>query len=247
MPRRSATATASAVVAIAALAAALLGPLAVQLGVASPFSGFRIFLLVVPGTVIALVLGAIGLLRTRPGSGRNGRQRAWVGTGIGVVLFLFLGVVAGSGRGVPAIHDITTNIDDPPVFSDAVRNAAGRINGVDYPDGGDEVSRQQREHYPDVKPIQLPVPPDQALARARRAAGELGWTVTRVDESARVLEAYDVTLVFQFIDDVVVRVRPLGTGSVVDVRSNSRVGGSDIGANAARIRAFRDALLAEAD
>ena len=59
-----------------------------------------------------------------------------------------------------------------------------------------------------------------------------------------MVEAYDVTAVFQFVDDVVIRVRPAGDGSVVDLRSNSRVGGGDLGANAARIRAFREKLSA---
>ena len=56
------------------------------------------------------------------------------------------------------------------------------------------------------------------------------------------LEATARTRWFGFRDDVVVRVRPDGAGSRVDVRSVSRVGRSDLGTNARRIRGFMDAL-----
>ncbi len=87
-------------------------------------------------------------------------------------------------------------------------------------------------------------PPDAAFARAERAAAALNWDVRYRDPASRVFEAVEVTRIFRFVDDIVVRVRmsPVGRGSVVDVRSKSRDGKGDIGANAARIRAFRDAL-----
>jgi uncharacterized protein (DUF1499 family) len=45
-------------------------------------------------------------------------------------------------------------------------------------------------------------------------------------------------LLFGFKDDIVVRVTPSGNGSRVDVRSLSRVGRSDFGVNANRVRKF---------
>ena len=70
-------------------------------------------------------------------------------------------------------------MDDPPEFSDAVRNVPGRQNGVDYPDGGETVPDQQRIAYPDLAPIELDLSPSQALERAQRVAEGLGWTVRR--------------------------------------------------------------------
>ena len=245
MPKRSVAATLAAIIGVLAISAILLGVLGIQVGFFSPFVGFRIFGLgLVPGTLLALVFGGVGLARTRAVSGRTGRGRAWVGTGIGLGQLAFLLVFAAGNADVPTIHDITTNIDDPPSFSDSLREQREAVNGVDYPDGGADVPEAQRTAYPDLAPIELDAAPGPAFERARRTAEGLGWTITQVDPKRGTLEAYDVTRIFGFIDDVAIRVRPWGTGSVIDVRSSSRVGTGDIGANAERIRAFRDALRA---
>ena len=109
-------------------------------------------------------------------------------------------------------------------------------------DLGGAAQRQQRDGFPDLGSLQLSESPADVLERCREAAESLGWTITLVDAEALRLEAYDTTSVFRFVDDVVVRVRPSSTGSVVDLRSNSRVGGGDLGANAARIIAFQELL-----
>ena len=78
----------------------------------------------------------------------------------------------------------------------------------------------------------------EALELVEQTAVELGWEEIRVDPARGTLEAQDVTRIFMFVDDVVVRVRPQGRGSVLDIRSKSRDGRGDMGANAARIRSF---------
>jgi uncharacterized protein (DUF1499 family) len=110
-----------------------------------------------------------------------------------------------------------------------------------------DFAAQQRAAYPDLAPISLKAPPGEALERARRAAESLGWEVAEVrppqnEDGEGRIEAHEVSGVFRFVDDVVVRVRPAPGGSRVDVRSKSRVGRGDMGANAGRIRAFRAAL-----
>ena len=140
-----------------------------------------------------------------------------------------------AGR-VPPIHDITTDMERPPEFVVLRDLRPGARNPVEY--GGPEVAAQQRAAYPDVRPAMLPVPPLQALARATAAARSLGWQVVSVDTAAGLLEATDRTLWFGFYDDVVVRVTPTAGGSRVDARSLSRVGGSDVGTNARRLRRF---------
>ena len=140
------------------------------------------------------------------------------------------------------INDITTDPDDPPVFVDAQKIAANKGRDLAYP--GETFASQQREGYPDLAPIRVSDPPDAAFARAERVAAALNWEITVRDPTTGVFEAVEVTRIFRFVDDIVVRVRaaPASAASVVDVRSKSRVGRSDMGANAARIRAFRDAL-----
>jgi uncharacterized protein (DUF1499 family) len=69
-------------------------------------------------------------------------------------------------------------------------------------------------------------------------ATALGWEIVAASEDDGRFEATDTTFWFGFKDDVVVRIRPEGDGSRIDLRSVSRVGVGDLGANAARIKRF---------
>ena len=241
MEKRSFLATSSAVIGLLSVAGVVIGAGGAHTRLLTPYAGFQLFGIgLVPGATLALVTGLLGLLRTRSGSGRTGRGRAWLGLGLAAALLGVLAVIGSStpGRNAPVIHDVTTDIEDPPTFSDAVRNAEDRVNGVDYPDGGPDVPDLQRAAYPDIAPIELHVPPILAFRRARDVAESLAWQVTKFDTATMVMEAKKTSRVFRFVDDIVVRVRPRDVGSVVDIRSNSRVGRGDIGANAARIREF---------
>lgn len=137
---------------------------------------------------------------------------------------------------VPPIHDISTDTADPPAFVALMAERTKAPNGAAY--GGPDVARQQAAAYPDIKPKVLAKPPQEAVQAAIDAARALGWEVVASDAAAGRIEATDTTRWFGFKDDVVVRIRPEGAGSRVDVRSVSRVGRSDVGANAARVREF---------
>ena len=95
---------------------------------------------------------------------------------------------------------------------------------------------------PDLAPLRVTTPPDATLAQAISAAEGLGWFVVARDAEGGVFYARDETGLFRFVDDVVVRVRPEDRGSKIDVRSKSRDGQGDMGANAARIRALLAAI-----
>ncbi len=211
------------------------GPALNQLGTPA-MTGFVMF--AVGGLVlglVALVLGAIGLFTTRSAPGRFMAVRGLV---FGLVLVGAVVVGGSAGRGLPPINDITTDPDDPPQF---VKLAADTGLDLSYP--GAEFAEQQQAAYPDLDPIVVDQPPGQAYQRAREAASKLGWDVVAEDPMGGRIEASDTTAVFRFVDDVVVRIRPLPEGGArIDVRSKSRDGRGDLGANAARIRAFRDAL-----
>ena len=139
--------------------------------------------------------------------------------------------------GAPPIHDITTDPDDPPRFEAVVPLRAGAPNPLEY--GGPALAAAQRAAYPDLLPLAVDSPPSAVLEAARSVAMELGWAIVAVDPARGVLEATATTFWFGFQDDVAVRVRPsAGGGALVDVRSISRVGVGDLGANADRIRAF---------
>jgi uncharacterized protein (DUF1499 family) len=161
-----------------------------------------------------------------------------------LVLALVVGSVAAwipwnglqTVRSLPFIHDITTDTENPPVFVAVLPLRADAANPPEYP--GEEVAQQQREAYPEVQPLLTPLGPAEAFDRAEQVARDLGWEiVVTVPQEGRI-EATDTTFWFGFKDDVVIRVRPTADGSRVDIRSKSRVGRSDVGANAARIKEF---------
>jgi uncharacterized protein (DUF1499 family) len=142
---------------------------------------------------------------------------------------------------LPLIHDISTDLENPPAFVAVVPLRAESPNGLER---GADVTQQQRQGYPDLAPLTLAEPAGQVLARARTTAERLGWEIVNVDESAGLIEATDTSRWFGFVDDVAVRITPWGTGTRVDLRSVSRVGLSDVGINADRIRTFLEALQA---
>ncbi len=196
------------------------------------------------GTYLAFATAALTLVGVVLAARRPGMRGA---AAIGVAV-LVVGLAAAitpirwraQARTVPPIHDITTDTDDPPVFQAVLPLRGTESNPVDY--AGDSIAVQQRAAYPDVVPAQLAVGPEVAFGRAHAVARDLGWTIVEADSAAGRIEASDRTTWFGFTDDVVIRVRPDPVGSRVDVRSVSRVGGSDVGANAARIRRFLTAL-----
>jgi uncharacterized protein (DUF1499 family) len=140
---------------------------------------------------------------------------------------------------VPAIHDITTDTENPPLFVAILPKRAGAPNGVEY---SPEAAPQQKTAYPDIVPAILPQSPARALDLADRAARDMGWEIVAISPPDLRIEATATTRLFGFQDDVVVRITPWLKGSRVDVRSLSRVGKSDVGTNARRIRTYLNKL-----
>ncbi|MBC8022425.1 MAG: DUF1499 domain-containing protein [Burkholderiales bacterium] len=149
-------------------------------------------------------------------------------------------ILLEKAKSVPPIHDITTDSFDPPAFNALMPVRKLSPNGADY--GGVEVAKQQQKGYPDIKSLIVKTPPAETVQKALDAARASGWEVVSSDAPTGRIEATDTTLWFGFKDDIVVRVRPDAAGSRVDVRSVSRVGESDVGANAKRIREFLSRL-----
>jgi uncharacterized protein (DUF1499 family) len=173
---------------------------------------------------------------------------------VAVGFLLYLGSMVRTARTVPAIHDVSTNLDDMPQFSRlAVRpDNLENIPDMDRP----ELKAMQpeerwkaihREAYSDLRPVVVARAPAELIERAERIARARGWEVALADRQRGILEATETTRFFRFRDDVVVRARPApdGHGTVVDMRSISRVGGSDVGVNAARVRSFLAELTRE--
>jgi uncharacterized protein (DUF1499 family) len=152
---------------------------------------------------------------------------------------------AQQAKRVPPIHDITTDTENPPEFVAVLPLRASAANPATY--GGDSVAALQRQGYPDIRPLRLDASPEAAFARVLATSKAMGWQIVSADTASGRLEATATTRWFGFKDDVVVRIRPDATGSRVDVRSVSRVGRSDVGTNAARVRAFLARLAQTTD
>jgi len=142
---------------------------------------------------------------------------------------------------VPPIHDITTDTRNPPQFRAVLpMRDKERANSVAYE--GAAVGDQQRRFYPDIAPLSLGLDPRKAFARALDAATAMGWTLVASDAAEGRIEASERSFWFGFTDDVVIRIAAGDAGSRIDVRSVSRVGRSDFGVNAARVRAYLSKL-----
>jgi uncharacterized protein (DUF1499 family) len=180
------------------------------------------------------VLALIALVVPRIRAGHVGGLLLALVIGAGVACFPLYWMQMA--RAVPSINDITTDTENPPTFVAVIPLRAGVPVPATYP--GSETAAKQHGGYPDIRPLELALPPAAAFARALDAAQSSGWEIVAADAAAGRIEATATTPWFGFHDDVVVRITPTATGSRVDIRSVSRVGKGDFGANAKRIRAY---------
>lgn len=211
----------------------ILGPALAHFEMSAPLTGFIIFGI---GLLCALLCVLVGLIALLVGpSGSRGGSAAGMLPAFLVVLAVL--VASGAGSGVPRINDITTDTVNPPVFVHAqtLPDNAGR--DMTYP--GESFATQQRDGYGPIDPLTLALPADETFKRVAATARSIdGWVITREDPSARVVEGYDTSKLFRFKDDFVIEVRDTNGQSVVQMRSKSRNGQGDVGANAKRIRMF---------
>jgi hypothetical protein len=184
----------------------------------------------VAASVVAIVLLVIP--KTRAGSGVLLAVAILVGLGTAWVPYNGY----KTARSLPFIHDITTDTTNPPQFVAILPLRADAPNPPEY--SGEDVAEQQRAGYPDIKTVTLDAPVSDVFRAALDTAREMGWEIVAdVSRDGRI-EATATTFWFGFKDDVVIRIAADGDGSSLDIRSKSRVGRCDVGANAARIRSF---------
>ena len=197
----------------------------------------------------ALVFAGLAILLAFAGfiviwrQGTSGLGRALLGLFLGLVLLAYPAYLGTRALKLPQITDITTDPANPPRFDVLARQRPR--DRIDYP--GAAVAALQRAAYPEVAPLELDVPPkvayDAALALVTKRKWFIGDARTpTVGRRDGVIEAVARTPIMGFRDDVVIRVTPAGQGTRVDMRSASRVGNHDLGANASRIRSLLDDL-----
>ena len=221
---------------IAFLLVALPGPLykygIVDLGTA--FTGFKFGVFAGIAALILLVLQVIFK-----------RKTVTLGS---TVIALLLSAIAiamplsmmNKGKSVPPIHDISTDLINPPKFVAIAPLRADAPNPVEY--AGAEAAKQQRDAYPDLQTLTYTQSKSELIEATEQAINNLGWELVNSDANNGIVEATDSTMWFGFKDDVVVRVTDNGNERLLDIRSKSRVGGSDLGKNAERIHDFINEL-----
>jgi hypothetical protein len=201
--------------------------------------------------LLALLLSLMAFARIW----QSGHRGIGMASGAFLLCLLMLAPAAYIGFRVatlPALVDISTDIDDPPAFSRsriALDARAGRVP----PDVAPERRSLQRKAYPRAVPIVLEVTADMAFDIARRAALARGWQVLEATRpggrsGAGRIEAVARSRLLRTAEDITIRIRPRADGSRIDIRSASRIGPHDLGGNAARIAAFTEEvdLLVEA-
>jgi uncharacterized protein (DUF1499 family) len=191
-----------------------------------------------------LVLCALALVLGRSGLSTRTTKLASLGLLLSAALAYVPWQYSQTLKSVPRIHDLTTDTERPPAFVAALpARTAEKAASVTYE--GPELAKQQKAGYPDLAPISMALPPADAFKRALDAAKAMpGWVVVDSDAASGRIEANQTSRWFGFVDDIVIRVAPDGTGSRIDMRSVSRQGRSDFGVNAQRIRAYMTALKA---
>lgn len=218
---------------LSAIALALSG-LGVRAGFWAYPTGFAMLRWAAYGGLAAAACAIVAMAIPKTRSGAVGGLLLSICLGLGVAYLPWS--LMQQARALPPIHDITTDLSEPPVFQAILPLRAAASNPAEY--GGPEVAAAQRKGYPDIQPLELASSPEVAFDYALTVARAMGWQVVAADPGEGRIEATATTLWFGFKDDIAVRVRPGATGSRVDVRSVSRVGKSDIGTNAKRIREY---------
>lgn len=170
------------------------------------------------------------------------RARAWLRVTVSAlaVVIGLIGFVIGFDAyrrevSLPSIHDITTDLENPPTFTAVIARRADAPNRLDRTP---QLVELQRQSYADLMPLTVATRPEQTFDRALSVAQARGWEIVTADKSSGRIEATDTTRWFGFVDDISIRLTAWGSGTRVDVRSVSRTGIGDAGRNADRIRGF---------
>lgn len=202
---------------------------------------------IVGAALLTLIIAIVGIILDR----RKGRKTRWPLLGLGLAgtvgFFVYLTGYISPMLSLPAIHDITTDLADPPQFS-ALTLREDNWDNIPGADDGEMrgMNPRQRwatlhqEAFPDIRSVRIDQPVAEVIEKAKRLAEDRGWEIVNVEPASGHLEATDTVSLFRFKDDVVIRARAAenGAASIIDMRSVSRVGVHDLGVNSERVRKF---------
>ncbi|WP_374764857.1 DUF1499 domain-containing protein [Yunchengibacter salinarum] len=201
-------------------------------------------------TGIALGFGGtltvLGIVHSRLAPQVRAGGRAWLALALAVMVGWPLYTVSVQVREAAPIHDVTTDLNNPPRFT-AIEPRRYDARDSDAVRGGRLDPRHAELHqkaYGDLGPLLVDTGVRQTIVTAARVAEKLGWTVIVSQPGKGHIEATDRSLWFNFRYNIAIRVTATDTGSRIDLRALSAVGVSDFGASARRLRAFLKAYPA---
>jgi len=203
----------------------------------------------------ALILAGVSLLLAGAAAveiwntGRRGIAPAVTGSCLALALLAYPVYLAIQAERLPRLSQATTDYRKPPTYMISSRAREARGTWTPPPPNPDDEALQ-RAAWPHIAPIQVDLEPDQAYRMSLRIAKDLGWRVVDATgpnlrgEAEAHIDATDRSLFFGFVSDIAIRIRPQGAKTEIDLRSVSRVGAHDFGANARRIMRFAAAVQA---
>jgi uncharacterized protein (DUF1499 family) len=229
--------------AVAGVVGIILSPLGFRLGLWDFAFALRTVLKYATFAALAgLVLCIVGLVLAKFSTPAVPVGRAVAGMLIGALFAGYVVIQFNKVQSLPYIHDITTDTVNPPAFVALADARKAAPNGLEYK--GAEIAEKQKQAYPDIAPLASKLTPAELFVKSETAARTSGWEIAAADVQAGRIEATVTSLIYGFKDDMVIRITPAAGGSQLDMRSMSRMGKSDVGMNAKRIREFVASLKA---
>ena len=224
----------------------LSGTIGAHFGWLAPFLGFQIMLLGFFISILGVTASIVAILVTFLTAGREaGRVRSVVGLILCLAIIIPIAEIVATTRKYPLINDITTDTSNPPEFVPTAQLPASQVSRMKYNAVKYATAQRSSPVYAGLGPLHMPGNPNDVFKKAEIIAGEFpGWRITNNNEQTRTLQGVATSAIFQFKDDFVIEVRPApGGGSLVEMRSKSRDGTGDLGANHNRIKSFFVAML----
>lgn len=220
----------------------VIGLAGARVGLLGPLASFGAFGIGLLACLVAVISGGIGLAISKGSAGAVSSGKTWAAVVASLTVFVISLGMRPDTAGAPPIHDISTDTEAPPQFVDVIPLRKDAPNPPEY--AGADAAAAQKAAFPDLTTFRSTRPRAEVYDAAVKAVADMGWEPVASDQATGRIEATAVTSWFRFRDDVVIRVAATEGGTKVDVRSKSRVGQGDMGANAARIRAYLEKLEA---
>lgn len=217
-------------IALALLVILPLSALGTRFGLWPYTVGILLIAISMAGSLLIQIVNALWLMRKPPLATKRCLRRASLYAL--PPLAIVATVLQNSTSGI-VLHDVTTDTQNPPQFSALLEQRGTDSNPTIY---SAEKANKQQELYPQLGSLKNSFSQQENFDQALKIATAMGWEIAASDAQSGIIEAVDTTFWFGFKDDIVIRCKALK----IDLRSVSRVGESDLGANAKRIQSFLD-------